>query len=147
MATFTEEDLIQFQQIFKLFDRDGDGLLRLDDIRKVMQIFNRGISDLEISNLLSELDPTGSGAIDLQKFITLMANEVPAENEKDLLDSFKFFDRDNNGVISLSDMKILYTNLCEKGTDEELENMLMEADYDGDEALNFDEYIRALKAT
>ena len=48
------------------------------------------------------------------------------------------FDKDNNGYISAAELRHVMTNLGEKLTDEEVEEMIKEADTDGDGQVNYD---------
>merc|ERR1712107_741521 len=47
-------------------------------------------------------------------------------------EAFKVFDRDGNGFISAAESRHVMTNLGEKLTDEEVDEMIREADMDGD---------------
>lgn len=48
------------------------------------------------------------------------------------------FDRDGNGLISAVELRHVMTNLGEKLTDEEVDEMIHEADIDGDGHINYD---------
>jgi calmodulin len=45
---------------------------------------------------------------------------------------FKVFDRDNNGFISAAELRHVMTSIGEKLTDDEVDEMIREADQDGD---------------
>lgn len=47
------------------------------------------------------------------------------------------FDKNNDGVISSSELRRVMTNLGEKLTEEEVEDMIKEADIDGDGMVNY----------
>ena len=49
------------------------------------------------------------------------------------------FDRDGNGFISAAELRHVMTNLGEKLTDEEVDEMIREADVDGDGQINYEE--------
>ena len=51
---------------------------------------------------------------------------------------FQVFDKDGNGYISAAELRHVMANLGEKLTDEEVEEMIKEADLDGDGQVNFD---------
>jgi len=46
--------------------------------------------------------------------------------------SWKVFDRDNNGFISAAELRHVMTSIGEKLTDDEVDEMIREADQDGD---------------
>lgn len=48
------------------------------------------------------------------------------------------FDKDNNGLISSTELRRVMTNLGEKLTEAEVEDMIKEADVDGDGMVNYD---------
>lgn len=50
----------------------------------------------------------------------------------------KVFDKDGNGFISAAELRHVMTNLGEKLTDEEVDEMIREADIDGDGQVNYE---------
>ena len=48
------------------------------------------------------------------------------------------FDKDGNGYISAAELRHVMTNLGEKLTDEEVDEMIREADIDGDGQINYE---------
>lgn len=55
-----------------------------------------------------------------------------------LISTDRVFDKDNNGLISSTELRRVMTNLGEKLTEEEVEDMIKEADMDGDGMVNYD---------
>lgn len=49
-----------------------------------------------------------------------------------LINSLQVFDRDNNGFISAAELRHVMTSIGEKLTDDEVDEMIREADQDGD---------------
>jgi centrin-1 len=58
---------------------------------------------------------------------------------------FELFDDDNSGKISFRNLKRVANELGENLTDEELQEMIDEADRDGDGVINEDEFYRVMK--
>ena len=53
-------------------------------------------------------------------------------------EAFRVFDKDGNGFISAAELRHVMTNLGEKLTDEEVDEMIREADIDGDGQVNYE---------
>ena len=81
----------------------------------------------------------GNGTIDFPEFLTMMAKKMKeTDSEEELKEAFRVFDKDGNGFISASELRHVMTNLGEKLTDEEVDEMIREADIDGDGQVNYD---------
>jgi hypothetical protein len=61
----------------------------------------------------------------------------PCDSEAELKDAFKVFDKDDNGFISAAELRHVMTNLGEKLTDDEVDEMIREADTDGDGQVDY----------
>ena len=55
-----------------------------------------------------------------------------------------FWQQDGNGFISAAELRHVMTNLGEKLTDEEVDEMIREADIDGDGQVNYEEFVRMM---
>ena len=69
----------------------------------------------------------------------MMARKMKeSDTEEEIREAFKVFDKDGNGFISASELRTVMTSLGEKLTDEEVDEMIHEADTDGDGQVNYD---------
>merc|ERR1712226_1522397 len=77
----------------------------------------------------------------------LMARKMKdTDTEEELIEAFKVFDRGGNGFISAAELRHVMTNLGEKLADEEVDDMIREADVDGDGQINYEEFIKMMMA-
>ena len=60
------------------------------------------------------------------------------DTEEEIKDAFKVFDKDGNGLISAQELRQLMSSLGEKLTDEELDEMMREADLNGDGQIDYE---------
>ena len=73
------------------------------------------------------------------EFLTMMAKENTDTNcSGEIERAFRMFDKDGNGFISAAELRHVMTNLGEKLTDEEVDEMIREADIDGDGQVNYE---------
>jgi len=80
----------------------------------------------------------GNGTIDFEEFLQMMAKKMKdTDTEEEMKEAFKVFDRDNNGFISAQELRLVMANLGEKLTDEEVEEMIKEADMNGDGQVDY----------
>ena len=62
----TEEELIK---AFKVFDKDGNGLINLNELKHIMLKVGNNISESEIDQMLNEADIDMDGFINYEEFI------------------------------------------------------------------------------
>ncbi|CAD5187145.1 calmodulin-like protein 11 [Musa acuminata AAA Group] len=147
MDLLTEEQISEFQEAFCLFDKDGDGCITLEELGTVIKSLGQNPSEEELHEMIREVDSDGNGTIEFGEFLNLMSRKVKETNvEEELKEAFKVFDKDQNGYISASELRNVMMNLGEKLTDEEVDQMIREADLDGDGQVNYEEFVRMMMA-
>ncbi len=60
------------------------------------------------------------------------------EQQIELRESFKFFDKDGDGYVSAAELRQVMRTLGEKLTDQEVDDMIREADIDGDGHVDYE---------
>lgn len=108
---------------------------------------NQKRTQVQLTHLSSliQVDADGNGTIDFPEFLTMMARKMKdTDSEEEILEAFKVFDKDGNGFISAAELRHIMTNLGEKLTDEEVDEMIREADIDGDGQINYEEFVKMM---
>ena len=81
----------------------------------------------------------GNGIIDFSEFLVMMARKMKdGESTDEIREAFRVFDNDGNGYVSAAELRHVMTNVGEKLTDEEVDEMIREADIDGDGQVNYE---------
>ncbi|KAG1342689.1 putative Calmodulin [Cocos nucifera] len=143
----TEEQIAEFKEAFSLFDKDGDGCITTKELSTVMRSLGQNPTEAELQDMINEVDADQNGTIDFSEFLNLMARKMKdTDSEEELKEAFKVFDKDQNGFISAAELRHVMTNLGEKLTDEEVDEMIREADIDGDGQVNYEEFVRMMLA-
>ncbi|KAH7543239.1 calmodulin-like protein 11 [Ziziphus jujuba] len=143
----SEEQIAEFQEAFCLFDRDGDGCITIDELATAIKSLDQNPTEEELKNMISEVDADGNGTIEFGEFLNLMARKMKEnEAEEELKEAFRVFDKDQDGYISPNELRHVMINLGERLTDEEVDQMIREADLDGDGLVNYEEFVRMMLA-
>ena len=96
----------------------------------------------------TQVDTDASGKIEFEEFLKMMTQKILNRDPKDeILKAFRLFDDDETGKITFRNLKRVAKELGENMTDEELQEMIDEADRDGDGEINEDEFLRIMKKT
>ncbi|MGH0174411.1 UNVERIFIED_CONTAM: hypothetical protein FKN15_010095, partial [Acipenser sinensis] len=131
--------LSEFKEAFSLFDKDGDGTITTKELGTVMRSLGQNPTEAELQDMINEVDADGNGTIDFPEFLTMMARKMKdTDSEEEIREAFRVFDKDGNGYISAAELRHVMTNLGEKLTDEEVDEMIREADIDGDGQVNYE---------
>ena len=114
----------------------------------------------ELIDMINEVDADGNGVIDFPEFLTMLVRKkLDSDSEAEIKEAFKVFDKDGNGYISAAELRyvmnglgaLLLIHLCplvlvlrsplrigEKLTEDEVDEMIREADVDGDGLISYD---------
>lgn len=99
----------------------------------------------EVASLLASV-PSPDGALDYDDFEALMAAKLAARDPvEELRKAFRLFDDDETGRISFANLKRVAKELGEPLTDDDLREMIDEADRDGDGEVDEDEFVRIMR--
>ncbi|KAL0866364.1 hypothetical protein Bca101_045482 [Brassica carinata] len=155
----TDDQISEFKEAFSLFDKDGDGTfsssssclfvgcITTKELGTVMRSLGQNPTEAELQDMINEVDADGNGTIDFPEFLNLMARKMKdTDSEEELKEAFRVFDKDQNGFISAAELRHVMTNLGEKLTDEEVDEMIKEADVDGDGQINYEEFVKVMMA-
>ena len=114
----------------------------------MMRSLGQNPTEAELQDMINEVDADGNGTIDFPEFCTLMARKMKdTDSEEELKEAFRVFDiRTATASSPLAELRHIMTNLGEKLTDEEVDEMLREADIDGDGQINYEEFVKVMMA-
>ncbi|CAN4116530.1 unnamed protein product [Withania somnifera] len=141
-----ENQLVQFKEGITLFDKHGHECITIEDLAIVIRSLDQNPTEEELCHMINGVDVDhDNGTMEFSEFFNLISKKIKeTDPEEELKEAFKVFDKDQNGYISANDLRHVMINLGEKLTDEEAEQMIKEADLDGDGQVNFDEFVKMM---
>ena len=144
----TDEQRKDFQDIFDQFDKDKDGKISGKELANAMVSMGQNPTDDEINEMMREVDLNQDGLIDFEAFMILMTKSSPdTQTEEEVINAFRVFDKEGNGLIASSELKHIMMTIGDKMTEEEADEMVNEADIDEDGMINYEEFVRMMMAS
>lgn len=169
----TDDQKVEIREAFDLFDTDGSGTIDTKELKVAMRALGFDVSRDELRKLVAQVDKDGSGVIDFKEFLQMMTSKMAdRDSREEMIKAFRLFgkfaldphttilfrsshhlvsffnqDDDETGKISFRNLKRVAMELGESISDEELQEMIDEADRDGDGEVSQDEFIRIMEKT
>ncbi|ELT93937.1 hypothetical protein CAPTEDRAFT_147994 [Capitella teleta] len=142
---FSPEEIAEYQDAFALFDRDGNGTITTKELGRTMRQLGFHFGEQDLHDMINEVDADGNGTMDFPEFLALMARKMNSEDiEEEMKEAFRVFDKDGNGFISTAELRHVMVNLGERLADDEVEEMIREADMAGDGQINYEEFVKLM---
>jgi calmodulin len=148
MNTNVNQDKInEIKEAFQVFDKDSDGFITIKELATVMRSLGHNPTESELQDMIKQYDKDESGTIDFAEFFELMTNKMlESQIEEELIETFRVFDRDGNGLLSGQELKYVMAVVGEILTDQEIDELIKQADIDGDGFINYQEFVKMMTA-
>ena len=135
----------EYQEAFEMFDVNKDGSISKKELEYILRSLNEDPEEEEIQQLLDEVDVDGNGEIDFEEFVALMGKrQKQIDLEAEIVNAFKVFDKEENDLISITELRHILSNLNDFMTEDEIDDMLFEADSDYDGFINYKDFLKNL---
>lgn len=136
----TRERVLELHDTFRIFDKNGDGLITPAEIGTVLVALGQRPSMKELKALIKSVDTNKSGSLDFDEFLQIFLKKIAADPEKELYEVFCVFDNDKDGFISSMELYQVLHKLGENITQREAILMVREADLNKDGKVDYKEF-------
>merc|ERR1711998_688967 len=135
----TEEQMEEIREAFGLFDADASGMIDVRELKAAMRALGFEVKNEELKKMVSDVYNDGNGTIEFGEFLEMMTGKMgEKDTREDIEKVFKLFDDDDTNKISFRNLARVAEELGENIDDEELQDMINQADRDGDGEVNID---------
>ena len=144
----SEQEICELHEAFNIFDIDSDGSITTKQLLLLMKALKQNLSKKELENVLNEYNIEKDGQIYFNQFLKIMAKRlknIKEDEDKYLKSLFASLDRNNNGLISIHEIRYIVTHSSENISESDIEIIMKEADTDGDGLISFEEFMTIMK--
>ncbi|KAM3878012.1 calglandulin-like [Diretmus argenteus] len=139
----TQEQITEYKGVFEMFDEEGNGDVKTLELERLMSLMGINPTKRELSQMAKDVDKHGKGTFNCDSFLGLMAlyHERTKNQDAELRAAFKVFDKETKGYIEWNTLKYVLMNAGEPLNEIEAEQMMKEADKDGDGTIDYEEFV------
>ena len=118
-------------------------MLELKDAMKALGVY---LSKDSSRSLMEKADKDGSGTIEIDEFLALMAEKINQRNPRDeVFKAFRMYDDDDGGTIDFGNLRKVATELAfENITDEDCIKMINIADSKGQGEVDINDFMAVM---
>lgn len=139
--------LSEIKTLFSTFDKNKDGYLTSKEVAALLQSgkLSANVPYNTIQKVVREVEKRDKKMVNITQLMEVLGRHCSEFNPMaDMMEAFKVFDKNGDGVISVSELRHVMNNLGERLTDRELQQMFRNADQDGDGEINFNEFLKMM---
>ena len=100
--------IMSIRREFMIADDDNNKTVDMNEFKKFCHDYRIPLTENEIQTLFNELDINRNGKIDYEEFLRGIVGEMNDRRRKIVLQVFKIFDKNQNGVIEMDDIRENY---------------------------------------
>nr|QDO16481.1 centrin 2 [Crypthecodinium cohnii]USW07843.1 centrin 2 [Crypthecodinium cohnii] len=144
-----DDQKAEIKEAFDLFDTDATGTIDAKELKVALRALGFEPKKEELKKLVSDLDKSsgssGQPQLDFNEFLEIMTAKMCERDSKEQIQrAFQLF-KGPSGKISFDDLKAVAKELGEMMSDEELREMIHEADKDEDGEVSEEEFLRIIR--
>ena len=145
-VVLSDDQMDELREAFGLFDSANKGALDARELKAAIRAMGFGVKKEHVRKMMQDIGREPSQLISQTDFFEIMREKMQEKGSKEeIMKIFQLFDDEHTGRITLRNLKRIAMEIGDPATEDELREMISEADRDGDGALNFDEFYRVMK--
>ncbi|KAF9787986.1 hypothetical protein BJ322DRAFT_1106017 [Thelephora terrestris] len=145
-----KSDNAEYKEAFALFDKKGTGAIPRDVLGDLLRALGQNPTQAEVADIVSKAPREGKVfplLVDYKSFLTILNRTdgfKPAGTPEEFIRGFQVFDKEGNGYIGAGELRYVLTQLGEKMTDEEVDELLKGVQIGADGNVNYESFVRTI---
>ena len=133
---------------FDKIDINNNGKISLDDLYVGLSIIKGDkIKDTDVLEIFANLDIDKNNYLSYEDFVRGAIDKNCLLDEKILSFAFKYFDKDDKGVITINEISYIFKDhLTSKYINERLKKIISEVDEDNDGKITYNEFCKLMRS-
>ncbi|TFK96031.1 myosin regulatory light chain cdc4 [Pterulicium gracile] len=136
-------DNAEYKEAFALFDKKGTGSVPRETLGDLLRALGQNPTQAEVTQLTNDAPRD----IDYQTFLKILNRPdgfKPAGTPEEFIRGFQVFDKEGNGFIGAGELRYVLTQLGEKMSDEEVDELLKGVQIGADGNINYESFVRTI---
>ncbi|BFZ11725.1 hypothetical protein BsWGS_14764 [Bradybaena similaris] len=123
-----------------------DNTIPLSKLGAVIRSLGRAPTEAQLQALIKEFESKGVHTLTRQQVEAIIKKyEFPPESPEALREAFRLFDKEGTGMIAAVEVSHILCNLGEKLPKEDMDEVVREADPNGEGQISIDELVRLIE--
>ncbi|KIP01631.1 hypothetical protein PHLGIDRAFT_123186 [Phlebiopsis gigantea 11061_1 CR5-6] len=139
----TMSDNAEYKEAFALFDKKGTGAVPRDVLGDLLRALGQNPTQAEVADIVAGAPRD----VDYKTFLTILNRPdgfKPAGTPDEFIRGFQVFDKEGNGFIGAGELRYVLTQLGEKMSDEEVDELLKGVQIGADGNVNYESFVRTI---
>ncbi|KAJ7853512.1 hypothetical protein B0H14DRAFT_3450192 [Mycena olivaceomarginata] len=139
-------DNAEYKEAFALFDKRGTGAVPRETLGDLLRALGQNPTQNEVAEIVAAA-PAGWCPVDYKTFLAILNRPdgfKPAGTPEEFIRGFQVFDKEGNGFIGAGELRYVLTQLGEKMTDQEVDELLKGVQIGADGNVNYESFVRTI---
>ncbi|KAK7062568.1 myosin II light chain [Paramarasmius palmivorus] len=142
-------DNAEYKEAFALFDKKGTGAVPRETLGDLLRALGQNPTQAEVADIVA----AAPRDVDYKTFLNILNRPdgfkpagTPGEmyQTEEFIRGFQVFDKEGNGFIGAGELRYVLTQLGEKMTDEEVDELLKGVQIGADGNVNYESFVRTI---
>lgn len=140
----TEEQKREIRDAYESFEKDG---INPSELKLAMKALGFDPKNEDVSRILTQIEKKGKKSIEFEEFVDLLIEKPNNDPQVEMEKAFRILTEDGKDKITVKSLKKICAELGENITEEEIQEMITEADKDQDEEVGLNDFVQIMKKT